>query len=137
MANPYRGQVELSINNSDGSVNVYKLHFDGNTLVELEEVMGVPINVMISRTPEIMMGHRFLRTALFHGLKRDAQGKKLSLAKCGELVGSDQHDEIRETVIQGVMLALGHDYKEALKKRNQVDGGAEEGQDDPLEQGVA
>ena len=109
MANRYRGQVELSIEEEDESVCTYKLHYDGNALVDIEEAMGYPINVLIKDKSELMDGFKFRRAALFAGLQRDPRGRRLTLKQCGELVASAQSTMIAKTVLRGIFLALGAD----------------------------
>jgi len=109
MANKYRGQVELTIDGEDETQNVYTLHYDGNALVEIEDVMGYPMSSLVTDKVALMDGFKFRRAALFHGLQRDRQGRKLTLKQCGELVASDQGKEIARKIIKGVFLAMGHD----------------------------
>lgn len=113
MANKFRGQVELRIEEEDESVTVYKLHYDGNAIVEIEEAMGYPIGVLINDKPELMDGFKFRRIALFAGLQRDPRGRKLTLKQCGEIIASSQASEISHVILRGVFLALGADIDKA------------------------
>ncbi len=116
MANPYRGQIDLRIEGEDDEAKVYKLHYDGNALVELEEVMGLPINVILRDKIELMDGFKFRRAALYYGLQRDPRGKKLTLRECGEIVSSPQGRDIHYTCLRGVFLAMGMDVEKEQKK---------------------
>ena len=107
--NRYRGQVALSIEEEDGSIKEYTLHFDGNALVDIEDAMGYPINTLIKDKPELMDGFKFRRAALHAGLQRDPRGRKITLKQCGELVASSQATAIAKAVLRGMFLALGAD----------------------------
>lgn len=143
MANQYRGQVDLSIEGADETVNVYRLQYDGNALVELEEVMGMAINDLVQNHIKLMDGFKFRRAALFYGLQKDPRGKKLTLIQCGQMIASDQGKKIHEAILQGVFMALGFDYRKSLAEREALiaagkDPDADEEQkpkdsDDPLD----
>jgi hypothetical protein len=132
VANPYRGQVELRLEGENEEVTLYKLHYDGNALVEIEDAMGMPINKLIKDHIELMDGFKFKRIALFHGLQRDPRGRKLTLKDCGQLVASPQSKDISHAVIRGVFLAMGVDIDKQLAKQESEQ--EEDGDpNDPLE----
>ncbi len=139
MANKFRGQVELRIEEEDESVTVYTLHYDGNALVEIEEAMGMTINTLITDRTDMMDGMKFRRVALYEGLRRDPRGRKLTLKQCGELVASSQGREIAHCVLRGIFLALGADIDKAKEEAEAAEQAAatkdsKKGDDDPLEQ---
>jgi hypothetical protein len=138
VANPYRGQVELRLEGENEEVTLYKLWYDGNALVEIEEAMGMPINTLIKDHIELMDGFKFKRVALFHGLQRDPRGKKLSLKDCGQMVASPQAKEISHAVIRGVFLAMGVDLDKhlAAHEAEEADGPKDGEPEDPLEPAV-
>lgn len=107
MANPFRGEVELRLKGDNDEETVYRLIYDCNTLVEIEEAMGKTVTQLLANGCEAMTGYKFLRMALFQGLQRDRAGKKLTLRQCGDLIGSPQQGVIAEAIMRGMQLALG------------------------------
>lgn len=108
MANPYRGEVELQVENEAEELKCYTLIYDGNALVEIEEALGVSMGAIL-RDPEMMNAFRFQRTALYQGLRRDPKGRKVTLTQCGELICSPQRAKILHAVTRGIFLAMGVD----------------------------
>lgn len=121
-ANPYRGEVDLTVELEDGAHKKYKLSFNCSNIVALEEQLGEP------GTSFNWLSFKTRQAALYQALRKDAGGSRLTMAQCGDMICSADGLRISRAVMRAYFLAAsGVDIEKKLAEL-ESEGGA-----DPLD----
>lgn len=107
MANPYRGEVDVTINGRQR-----RMVFTGNTIANIEEQLDASVFQLFSTFEEADKAPltRVLRVCLWAGLAEAKPGIKLR--SVGAAMRFDEYAHYAEQCMRGILKAYGQDFDE-------------------------